>query len=49
MTWTLIDTATEGDAELELYAKDAVFMIRAKTVLGGNGRCIEKHSCSGSA
>ena len=26
MSWTLISTATEGDALLELYAKDAVFM-----------------------
>src|SRR5262245_1650416 len=29
MSWTLIDSATEGDALLELYGKDAVFMIRA--------------------
>ena len=29
MPWTLIDSATEGDARLELYRKDGVFMIRA--------------------
>ena len=39
MSWTLIDTATEGDAELELYAKDAVFMIRANGFELMNGFC----------
>lgn len=29
MPWTLIESATEGDALLELYRKDGVFMIRA--------------------
>lgn len=37
MSWTLIDTATEGDAQLELYAKDAVFMIRANGLELMNG------------
>lgn len=37
MSWILIDTATEGDAELELYAKDGVFMIRANGLELMNG------------
>jgi spermidine synthase len=39
MSWTLIDSATEGDALLELYAKDAVFMIRANGLELMNGFC----------
>lgn len=39
MPWTLIATATEGDASLELYAKDAVFMIRANGLELMNGFC----------
>jgi spermidine synthase len=29
MSWTLIESATEGDAVLELYGKEGTFMIRA--------------------
>lgn len=39
MSWTLIDTATETDAELELYRKDGVFMIRANGLELMNGFC----------
>lgn len=39
MSWTLIDSATEGDALLELYRKDAVFMIRANGLELMNGFC----------
>jgi spermidine synthase len=35
----LIESATEGDAVLELYAKDAVFMIRANGLELMNGFC----------
>lgn len=37
MPWTLIDSATEGDALLELYGKDGVFMIRANGLELMNG------------
>jgi spermidine synthase len=39
MPWTFIDSATEGDALLELYRKDAVFMIRANGLELMNGLC----------
>ncbi len=39
MPWTLTDTATEGDAQLELYRKDGVFMIRANGLELMNGFC----------
>lgn len=39
MSWTLIDSTTEGDALLELYCKDAVFMIRANGLELMNGFC----------
>lgn len=37
MTWTLIETATERDAVLELYGKDGMFMIRANGLELMNG------------
>src|SRR5574338_1557922 len=37
MPWTLIESATEGDALLELYRKDGVFMIRANGLELMNG------------
>jgi len=37
MPWTLIDSATEGDAILELYGKDGAFMIRANGLELMNG------------
>jgi spermidine synthase len=37
MTWTLIDSATERDAVLELYGKDGKFMIRANGLELMNG------------
>lgn len=39
MSWTLIDSATERDAVLELYRKDGVFMIRANGLELMNGFC----------
>jgi spermidine synthase len=47
MSWTLIDSATEGDAQLELYAKDAVFMIRANGLELMNGFCHESEDALG--
>ena len=47
MSWTLIDTAIEGDAHLELYAKDAVFMIRANGLELMNGLCHESEVALG--
>lgn len=47
MSWTLIDTATEADAELELYAKDAVFMIRANGLELMNGFCHDSEDALG--
>jgi len=37
MPWTLIDSATENDAVLELYRKDEMFMIRANGLELMNG------------
>jgi spermidine synthase len=37
MSWTLIDSATEGDAVLELYGRDGMFMIRANGLELMNG------------
>jgi spermidine synthase len=37
MTWTLIESATERDAVLELYGKDGKFMIRANGLELMNG------------
>src|SRR5262245_47336442 len=37
MPWTLIDSATEGDAVLELYGRDGMFMIRANGLELMNG------------
>ena len=37
MPWTLIQSATEGDALLELYCKDRLFMIRANGLELMNG------------
>lgn len=37
MPWTLIESATEGDALLELYSKDGIFMIRANGLELMNG------------
>lgn len=39
MPWTLIESASEGDALLELYRKDAHFMIRANGLELMNGFC----------
>lgn len=47
MSWILIDTAKEGDAELELYAKDAVYMIRANGFELMNGFCHDSESALG--
>ena len=47
MSWTLIDSATEGDALLELYAKDAVFMIRANGLELMNGFCHDSEDALG--
>lgn len=43
----LIDSATEGDALLELYRKDAVFMIRANGLELMNGFCHESEAALG--
>jgi spermidine synthase len=37
MPWTLIESATEGDALLEFYSKDGIFMIRANGLELMNG------------
>jgi spermidine synthase len=47
MSWTLIDSATEGDALLEFYRKDAVFMIRANGLELMNGFCHESETALG--
>jgi spermidine synthase len=47
MSWTLIDTATEGDAELELYGKDGIFMIRANGLELMNGFCHDSEDALG--
>jgi len=41
MPWTLIESATEDDAVLELYGKDGMFMIRANGLELMNGFCHE--------
>jgi len=48
MTWTLIDSATERDAVLELYGKDGRFMIRANGLELMNGFCHESETASGT-
>ena len=47
MTWTLIDSATERDAVLELYGKDGRFMIRANGLELMNGFCHELEAALG--
>jgi spermidine synthase len=47
MSWTLIAAATEGDALLELYRKDAVFMIRANGLELMNGFCHDSEDALG--
>lgn len=47
MTWTLIDSATERDAVLELYGKDGRFMIRANGLELMNGFCHESEAALG--
>ena len=44
MTWTLIESATEHDAVLELYGKDGRFMIRANGLELMNGFCHESET-----
>src|SRR5215510_1442794 len=48
MTWTLIDSATERDAVLELYGKDGKFMIRANGLELMNGFCPESEIAMGA-
>lgn len=48
MTWTLIDSATERDAVLELYGKDGRFMIRANGLELMNGFCHESETALGT-
>lgn len=48
MTWTLIDSATEHDAVLELYGKDGKFMIRANGLELMNGFCHESETALGA-
>ena len=48
MTWTLIDSATEHDAVLELYGKDGRFMIRANGLELMNGFCHESETALGT-
>ncbi len=48
MTWTLIDSATERDAVLELYGKDGRFMIRANGLELMNGFCHESEAALGA-
>lgn len=47
MSWTLIESANEGDALLELYRKDAVFMIRANGLELMNGFCHDSEDALG--
>ena len=47
MSWTLIESTTEGDALLELYCKDAVFMIRANGLELMNGFCHDSEMALG--
>ncbi len=48
MTWTLIDSATEHGAVLELYGKDGQFMIRANGLELMNGFCHESEAALGA-
>jgi spermidine synthase len=48
MTWTLIDSAAESDAVLELYGKDGRFMIRANGLELMNGFCHESETALGA-
>ena len=48
MTWTLIDSATERDAVLELYGKDGKFMIRANGLELMNGFHHESETALGT-
>ena len=48
MTWTLIDSAIERDAVLELYGKDGRFMIRANGLELMNGFCHESETALGA-
>ena len=48
MTWTLINSATERDAVLELYGKDGRFMIRANGLELMNGFCHESEAALGA-
>ncbi|MGH6930190.1 MAG: hypothetical protein ACREEV_17870, partial [Dongiaceae bacterium] len=48
MTWTLIESATEHDAMLELYGKDGKFMIRANGLELMNGFSHESETALGA-
>ena len=48
MSWTLIDSATERDAVLELYGKDGRFMIRANGLELMNGFAHESETALGT-
>ena len=48
MPWTLIDSATDHDALLELYSKDGRFMIRANGLELMNGFCNESETALGT-
>jgi spermidine synthase len=48
MTWTLIESATEHDAVLELYGKDGRFMIRANGLELMNGFSHESETALGT-
>ena len=48
MTWTLIESATEHDAALELYGKDGKFMIRANGLELMNGFSHESETALGA-
>lgn len=47
MAWTLIDCAVENDAELALYGKDGMFMIRANGLELMSGFCHESETALG--
>lgn len=49
MPWTLIESAAEGDALLELYSKDGIFMIRANGLELMNGLHHESETALGRA
>jgi len=46
--WTLIDSATEDEALLELYGKDGLFMIRANGFELMNGFCHDSETALGT-